>query len=345
MAKQPSELEKFLFGKKVSNWSDLAHFLTGYKYLMLTGKDPRVWPEVWHERTSWKHYIQPDAEAIYVPKVRKRSIESRSFWWPEMYLGVTIKQTDPGGANLYGTGTGMPIQMGTDSMRNVTYGWAVYGQQSKMKIPTPASGKYWIGGAPRPAYDKNACIVAPSGDVYELIQFDPNAPETPITNQALGIGVFRDKELIAGKPTGAGKVANSAYSWDVTSSKRPHTQRLVVADYYGHDGLLPPEDKLGYDTPKINDLFILDPDSKSMEKMLALGGDCAERAWALTTWGCEILDRSGYSDTKASEFKIGKVPHAPTLSIQAGSWPEGSNIAQFEIAIEDLRYVTYYEET
>lgn len=340
---QPNWLLKLFFGQQVGYWSDFAHMSTGYRYVTLTGRPPATWPETWHVGTGWVHYRQPEAAKIAVPKTRWRSVETVAFRWPELFKGAVIRQSDPGRANMYGQGPGLPIQAGTSEMRSVTYGWAVYGEQARTKIPKPASGRYWLSGAPKPAYDKTAIVVAPGGTVYELIQFDPFAGESPVSNQALGVGVFRDGLLVEGKPTGAGQVANSAYIWDRLSADDPHTQLLVLADYNGHDGLLP-SSLPNYDVPKIGDLFVLDPRSASAKNMLAKGGDCAARASALIAFGARVLDRSGYSDAGNNSTQTGSKPHPPVLMVQAGSWP-GSNIGEFEVALEDFRFVTSFEET
>lgn len=340
MTAQPNWFERLLFGQNVWAWSNFAHTATGYRYVTLAKRDIKDWPRDWHINTGYKYYVQPYAVKIAVPKVRKKIVESRSFVWPDMFKAMEIVQSDPGGANMYGQGPGIPLQRGTSSKRTITWGWAAYGEQNRMEIPKPESGKYWISGDPNPSYDKTSMVVSPDGVVYELIQFDQNAPETPFSNQALNAGGFKDGKLISGRPTGAGGVSNAAYLWSLSSNQNPHTQALILPDYNGADGLLPSE-KNGYDVPKINDLFMLDPDSESAKNMFALGGDCAIRARALVEYGCEVVDRSGYSDSSGSE--IGTKPHNPELTIQAGKWPDGSNISKFKIDIKDLRFVTYFE--
>lgn len=336
----PNFLERLLFGQDVNYWSDFAHWATGYRYVNLMKRPPETWSIALHQGSGWKYYVQPNAEFVSVPKIRWEVEDTINFRWPELFKGMITEKSDPGKANMYGQGSGYPMQMGTDKMRNVTYGWAEYGEHFVMKIPTPAANTYWISGAPTPSYDKTCCIVSPSGDVYELIQFDPTATETPFTSQALGIGKFRDLQLVEGKPTGAGQVSNSAYVWDRMSANKPHTTAIVLPDYNGHDGLLPAT-ITGYDVPKIGDLFTLDPDSKSAREMIALGGDCAKLAKAQIKYGVRVVDRSGYSDVKNNKTEIGKQPHAATIMVQAGRW-EGSNIGMYTIRIEDLEYVTSY---
>ena len=47
------------------------------------------------------------------------------------------------------------------------------------------------------ASDRHVCIFDPvTREVHELIQFDEHAPDTPLTNQALGWGVWKDGVLI-----------------------------------------------------------------------------------------------------------------------------------------------------
>lgn len=339
--KQPNAVEKLLFGKKVKNWSDLAHFLTNYKYVLLSEKAPEKWPAQWHEGTSYKYYVQPEAEIVAVPKVRWRAMETVKFRWYPPFVGISTKPSDPSGASAAGHGSGLPMQMGTDQMRSVTYGWAAYGEQNKIRVPKPAKGDYWIGGAPKPTYDRNCCIVSPSGEVFELIQFDPDQPENIFMNQALGAGRFRDTELVEGTTTGAAQVCNSAYTWDRRSKSNHHTMGIILFDYNGHDGLLP-SIAPGYDIPKVGDLFALDGESKSAQDMLRKGGECAEMALSMMEYGVRVLDRSGYSDVKDNAKDIGKEPHPCVIKIQAGTWP-GSNIAEFTIALEDLVYVTSHQ--
>lgn len=341
MASKPTWFEQLLWGKSVKGWSDLAHAATRYKYVMLTGKPPERWPEQWHAGTSYKHYRQPTAEVVEVWKHRINVISSKPFRWPDQFH-VSTRKRDTSTADSGGIGTGTPLQAGTDQMRTLSYGWATWGQKAFSKIPRPRSGRYWISGAPAPAYDRNAIIAGPDGLVYELIQFDPDAIENPVTNQALGLGVFRDGELVEGKPTGAGRVANSAFVWDQTSSSRPHTQAIILSDYYGHDGLLPAS-MPGRDVPHIGDYFALDPNSASARAMIALGGECAARALALINHGCKVVDRSGYSDVKDNSKDIGKAPHPTTMSVQAGTWARDNNLPEFTVALEDLRYVTDFE--
>lgn len=337
---QPNWLERLLFGQEVWQWSDFAHQLTGYKYVLASGRDPRNWPTAWHQGTGWKNYVQPDAEKVSVYKTKWKTIETVKFRWPEEFRNVSAGMSDPSKANMYGQGSGIPLQMGSDQMRSLTYGYAEWGQQKKAKIPKPVSGKYWIEGDPSPAYDKHCCIVAPSGDVFEMIQFDPNQPENAFMNQALNMAHYSEGELVDGTPVCAGQVSMTSFMFDSRSAVNKHTLGLVLFDYYGHDGLLPIS-KPGVDIPKIRDQFALDPDSESARKMLSMGGDCSAVAQCLIEYGCIVLDRSGYSDVKNNATEIGKKPHPSGFLVQAGS-RGNSNIGYFNIKLSDLNLVASY---
>jgi hypothetical protein len=192
-------------------------------------------------------------------------------------------------------------------------------------IPLPKDGnRYWITGYPVPAFDKRCIVMGVGGTVYELIQFDQDAPvrEAGLPQQALNRGTWVNGYLVDGVATTAADLPSHAHIWGRGSMENPHCQAFTVQDYIGGDGT-DEFKKLYPDGPRCGDWFYLPKDSASYLEMVAKGGQCAARAIALNTFGAKLIDRGGRT----------------SFLTQAGTWARATNINQFTINIGDLRLV------
>ena len=302
---EPTKFTKILFGSDITCWSERKHWFTRYRYVTSTGIPPRLWPVSWHERTQWKHYTQPIAELVSVhSNARFKVTRSEKYIWPESLQHSRIRKQDLSNPSIYGIAPGFPIQMGTDTDITIVH------DKGRTKVPIPADGYYWISGHPG-AKVGDCCVIAPSGDTYEIGQLDTT------TGAAHSVGRFRSGNLIQGETLNKSGVSVCSYVWDRRSSVYPHTLGLYLPPPVGTD-----RDPV----PRIGDMFSLDPDSKSARIMLNFGGECSKLAEALMTYGVRVVDWAP----------------EPTVLIQAGTWPN-SNINQFTIAVHDLLYVTARE--
>jgi hypothetical protein len=233
---------------------------------------------------------------------------------------------DPGRVGADGVGSGTPMQLGGQVMRSVTWG-SGYGRYNQWKtyIPRPLDGgRYWVTGYPATAYDKRCIIVGDDGKVYELIQFDQDAPvrDAGLPQQALNRGTWENGKLIDGVPTSASDLPGHAYIWGRGSLEAPHVQSFTVENYRGGDGT--DEFEATYPNgPVCGDWFYLPTTSESYKKMVAKGGQCEARARALATHGARLVDRGGRT----------------SFLTQAGTWARATNIHQFTINLDDLRLV------
>ncbi len=338
-----------------ARWPLWVHRATAFRWYVLKEPDTSRWPREAHVATSWKLHRQPAPDLVITFKDRTLPAASgQRVRWPLLFASLRIGPTIYHRANYMGVGAGTAMQNGARPVngvrqsRIVTWGYAVWGQREVARaVPLPALGWYWRTGYPTPSYDKRCIIVdAVGGMVHELIQFDPDAPyraDTPanrlLPNQALGWGAWRDGKLVDGRATTAARAPVHAYCWTPLSAQAPHVQGLVLPDYIGGDGALTDSTFLGYDTPRLDQRYVLDPDSDSFRNMVALGGECAARAQALAEWGCRVIDRSGYADADGSSKRVGTRPYDPTLHTQSGDWGQ-SNIESFTIALSDLLLVS-----
>lgn len=303
--KEPNKFIKILFGAKPLHWSERQHKLTGYRYVLQTGISPHLWPLSWHENTQWVHYVQPIAELVSVhSNARFKITRTEKFMWPESLQHSRVRKQNLSSPDTKGYAPGFPIQMGIDTTVTITHG------KGRSKVPIPADGYFWISGLPG-ATVGDCCVIAPSGDTYEIGQLDI------VTGTAQTVGRFRSGTLRHGETLNKSGVSISSYVWDRRSAVYPHTVGI----------LLPPPAETDSDpVPRIGDMFALDPYSKSARIMLNFGGECSKLAEALMTYGVRVVDWAP----------------EPTVLIQAGTWPN-SNINQFTIAVHDLLYVTARE--
>jgi hypothetical protein len=294
-----------------------------------------AWQRFLHTVTAWNTYRQPPAERVDVPKAQAKVIESVPYDWPGPFVSLEIRGSRYDRANPSGVGSGTPMQNGLAATRPLTWGWAKWNQQYRADIPRPAAGWYWTTGYPSPTYDRHCIVAAPDGTVHEMIQFDPFAGPggPPLPNQALGWSMWRDGEMVGGKPTTATGHPCYPYIWTSWSHLDPHEQRLVLHDYVGADGAL----TVG---PIADTRWVLDRNSVSYAAMIALGGDCAARTEALATFGCRLIDRAGYVDANVESKRVGTQPLPPSLTAQPGRQWGLTNAHLFRVALADLRLVT-----
>lgn len=62
--KQPTALEKLLFGKDVRKWGIHAHILTGWKYYILANPDTSSWSLLEHAVTKWEYFEYPERPSL-----------------------------------------------------------------------------------------------------------------------------------------------------------------------------------------------------------------------------------------------------------------------------------------
>lgn len=339
-----------------ARWPLWVHRATGFRWYVLKEPNTALWPTEAHAATKWEHYRQPAPDLVITPKDRTLpAAPAVAVRWPPLYASQRVEPRDYAHPNYVGVAPGTPMQNGSGTVngvrqsRVVTWGYAEFGQRKVARaVPLPASGRYWLTGAPNPSFDRR-CIIVDSvdGSVHELIQFDPDAPYRPdgvvnrlLPNQALGWGQWRDGKLVDGRATTATRAPVHAYVWTPLSAQDPHVQGLVIADYVGADGVLDDDSFPGYDSPRADSRFVLDTASDSFRDMMALGGECAARALALAEFGCRLIDRNGYADAYVPSGRVGARPHAPTMHTQAGDWGGASNINEFTIALADLLLVS-----
>lgn len=322
---------------------------------ILWGFDVNYWSPLAHKMTKWEYWPQPDGERIELFKVRTKVSEipsSSTVPWqesayrnaqgervvvPDMATGVVAYFT-----GLWeGTYLGEPVQMGAKDKNNMpmyrpaTYGYAEYGDHFQVPspgLPLPASGRYEHCGGPNIASDRHVNIVDPvDGSVHELIQFDDTVADTPLNNQALMWGQWKDGKLLRGNASTATGTSITSMLWDRTSKDRGgHRLGLVTADYKGADGTLT-------EGPVAGEIYYLPRDSASYKAMKALGGECAAIADALADFGCLLCDRNGYADS--DNRTPGKKPKAPAVGIQWGAWARNTNLDKLRIAVSDLRMI------
>jgi hypothetical protein len=293
--------------KKLSAWDTLKYFLFG-----------------------WSGFNLPVGEVVNCYKDRSTIdsvliLNNSSVDWgkPNEQQSALM---DPGRVGKDGVGSGTPMQLGGQLMRSVTWG-SGYGRYNQWRtlVPLPLDGgRYWITGYPSTAYDKRCIIVGPDRLVYELIQFDQDAPvrDAGLPQQALNRGTWKDGFLIDGVPTSASGLPGHAYIWGRGSMEDPHVQSFTVEDYIGGDGTDEFEETYP-NGPVCGSWFYLPTTSESYIKMVAKGGQCEARAKALATHGARLVDRGGRT----------------SFLTQAGTWARATNINQFTINLNDLRLV------
>lgn len=322
----------------------------------LFGSNPDRWEDWKHRATNYQYWTPPYCEMVTVPKCRIRIDPAASIPFPEAravlsdgsirVVAMADLEATAGnvtGASPEGVGGGRPMQEGTEIMRRLSWGYREWGQRNETEIPMPKSGWYWSEGYPNPYFDRHCAVVAPNGEVHEMIQLDPNAPfGSSLVNQALGWGKWRDQELIDGRPVTAVGAPMHPYVWTPWSRQDPHRLSLVVGDYVGADGTLSEGLPAGA-------VVMLDNASPSYFAMRSLGGECAAVAEALVTYGALVIDRNGYTDV-AGNAKTGTTMSKPALHVQPSRHWVGSNIRSLKIRLGDFRIITgtgpsYYIDT
>jgi hypothetical protein len=294
-----------------------------------------LWTQAYHNMTQWKTFKLPLGETINCYKARDLvedflpgGLVDRD-WGPNIRLSSAL---DPGKVGSDGVAHGTPMQLGRAETRVVTWG-SGYGrtQQIKHNVNLPLLGnRYWITGYPVTMFDKRCIVVAPNGEVHELIQFDQDASVMPagFPQQALNLGTWRNGELIYGKATTAADLPSHAHIWGPGSLENPHCQAFTVQDYLGADGSDGFAAKYGpdgsNDGPKAGDWYYLVPGTPSYVNMVAKGGQCEARAEALATYGARLIDRGSRT----------------SFLTQAGTWAKGTNIHEFRVNLNDLTLIT-----
>lgn len=318
------------------------NFLTRAFLTLFFGPDPKLWSEAAHKFTKWVYWDQPDGEAVTCWKDRSLSVQrgflSKMVPWPKAFgkrngveVEVAIDQQRLGFTTDIWEGTyqGEPIQMGTTKMRPISYGYISFGVKKFAEIPFPASGKYIHCGDPNIASDRHVMVVHPvTGEVYEAIQFDENAPENPLTNKALGFTRWKDGGQVEGGTSNATNSPMHGFLWGFNSAANPHSLGLVLPDYVGADGTLT-------QGPAAGDWGFLPAESESYKAMVALGGECEAIAKAANKHGFKIVDRSGYLD--APNTVVGTKLRPSIFWIQWGSYWRKTNIAKLNIPLTDLK--------
>lgn len=268
--------------------------------------------------TNYQYWKIPPAENVDPPRIKRSVTPTEKIAWPLWQIGEMINFT--GKPMKDGVMTGRPMQWGKTTQRTISWGYKEYGDKFYTKIPNPVSGWYWRTGHPVPMYDRHCIVREPSitGKVFhEMIQLDPNVdPDSTLTNNALGWGKFVDGLLVDGTYSTAPDISAHAYVWTPWSKENPHRLALTVTDYEGADG-----DLKGQGV-KAGSLVILDRNSESYKKMVALGGECKLIAEAAAEYGAIVIDRGG----------------TPSFAIQPGSQWAATNINQLQIAQGDFIY-------
>lgn len=287
------------------------------------------WDKLRYSIFGWGGFTLPVGEVIgcYKDRTLTSSVpykSNKNINWGSNERNSSL--LDPGKIGPDGVGRGTPMQLGGTGTRSVTWG-SGYGRSNQWfaTIPTPLLGfRYWITGYPVHMFDKRCIIMGPDHKVHELIQFDQDAGVLPagFPQQALNRGTWDKGVLVDGVATTAADLPNHAYIWGRGSAANPHVQAMTAQDYLSGDGSL--EFAKAYpDGPKCGDWYYLPSDSPSYIRMVAKGGECAARAKALNTHGVRLIDRGGRC----------------SIETQAGTWARATNIHQFTINLDDLRYV------
>jgi len=323
-------------------------FWTRFFLSMFYGGNPDYWSETAHRNTGWEFWKQPDGEMVPVWKDRTlvgASIKD-SFEFPtstfvdiatnKSYVVDTTKDVFKHSSSLWmGSYNGEPMQYakvenGILITRSVSYGYPWF-QNQYANVPLPASGRYEHCGGPNVASDRHVCIFDPvTREVHELIQFDEHAPDTPVTNQALGWGVWKDGVLVEGDSVTATETAISSVIWDRNSRNAPHRLGMVLSDYVGADGTLT-------NGPEAGGIFYLPSESESYKAMFALGGECAALAKAASDYGIKLFDRSGYGSETINNGAPVRKTKTPTIVTQWGAWNRTTNLDKLHIRLHDLR--------
>lgn len=288
-----------------------------------------LWTSAYYNLVGWDKFNLPRGEFIDCYKARDLVEDEAPFpseqrdWGPNERLSSIL---NPAKVSTVGTGNGTPMQLGRVETRSVTWG-SGYGrvQQLFCKVPLPLLGsRYWITGYPVPQFDKRCIIMAPNGDVHELIQFDQDIEQLPagMPQQALNRGTWRNGVLIDGLATTAADFPSHAHIWGVGSLENPHCQAFTVQDYIGGDGT-ESFAELYPDGPHCGDWFYLVPGTPSYNSMIAKGGQCAARAQALEIYGAKLQDRGART----------------SFLTQAGTWAKGTNIHEFRVNLNDMARV------
>ncbi len=311
------------------------------------GGAPWAWSPQAHKMTGWRFWAQPDGEVLPLYKDRDEvaDVEFADQPYPESVAidpntkaRYPIDTTDDAicySVDLWmGTYNGEPVQVGHPGRyRTVTYGYAEYGvHKIAPAVPVPV-GDVLHCGDPNIASDRHAIILDPNtGEVHELIQYDEHAPDTAVTNQALGWGKWKDGRLVEGESSTATNTAIHTRLWDRTSADQGgHELGFVLGDYVGADGTL-------VEGPHAGDWYYLPSSSESYRAMVALGGECAAVARAANKYGLRLVDRSGYADVSGN-LVPGRKMKMPAIGIQWGAWARSTNLGRLEIAVHDLRLV------
>lgn len=293
-------------------------------------KQPNPFQSWVYSLNDWQGFDYPVSDQLAVHKVRDEVEPGEAVPWPDWAKSQTLSVPEMHEVGGDGRGKGTPMQAGAASTRELIWGYAKHGQRYRTRIPRPDHDDYWISGAPNPMFDRHCIIVAPSGEVHEIIQFNPSTPGWFFwTTQALGWGVWHDGRLVEGRAVTATRLPIHATLWQDTSPLQQHRVGITLADYVGADGLL---DR----GPEAGRTLVLNPDSVSYRRMMALGGQCAALAEAMVRYGVAPRDRSGYSDSGPRE--LGTKPYPPGVDVQAGAEWATTNIDLFEVQLTDLVY-------
>lgn len=292
------------------------------------------WATARHNSTQWRTFTLPVGEQINCHKARTlvedqepHPSEQRN-WGPNKRL---LQAASPAAIGSDGVAQGTPMQLGRAETRVVTWG-SGYGRVQQLigRIPLPLLGnRYWITGYPVPMFDKRCIVMAPNGDVSELIQFDQDLSRLPagFPQQALNMGTWRNGQLLNGIAVTAAGLPSHAHIWGRGSLENPHCQAFTVQDYLGGDGTEGFAEEYGPggsdDGPQCGDWFYLVEGTASHLAMMAKGGQCAARAQAMVTYGARLIDRG----TRTS------------LLTQSGTWARGTNIHEFQVNLNELARV------
>lgn len=326
-------------------------FWTRLWLTMLWGGNTAYWSPLAHRNTGWEFWVQPDGENVPMWKLRRSVDEATVNSVPyqnsiatnpntkEQYKLPTESHVLAHSSSIWaGTYNGEPVQSakvenGRTVFRSVSYGYP-WQQNKYARVPVTKDPVLHCGD-PNWASDRHANIYDPStGDMHELISYDENVADTPVSNQALGWGRWNNGVLVEGEAATATGNSITSTLWDRDSITDPHTLGFVTFDYEGADGTP------GFKGPVAGALYFLPTNSPSYKAMYALGGECRAVVQAMNKHGVLLQDRSGYGyDDAPDNTAPGKAAKTPGLGIQWGAWTRTTNLHLLKVSVHDLRMV------
>lgn len=287
-----------------------------------------------HAATGYVSYRVPNADRIDIrrPKAQNWSQLNEVDWGNMAGQAITEQRLDK--VSAFGVGRGYPMQQGNSQRRGVSVENKDY-ETWRTRVPHVYGGVWLtgtIGKIKQRAYleaqfDKRAVIWDVDGTVFVISHYNPD------TNTCYSLKHADVDEILEGTDFTTGHNPASR-CWTPWSHLNPHEQAITLADYRGGDGLL-----TARDAPEAGSLLVLARGSWSFAQMMALGGECADRAEALATYGARVVDRSGYNDVNREDdhSKIGDDPRPPGLITQAGRQWGSTNLDRFHIELADMK--------